>query len=164
VWKSLLARDGQWRRIEHEQPDLLQDEFQQVTAILSTEQQVRVRELIVQRKGLSAFLDDDLRRQIGLSGHQVERIRRSIQDHSRRVSARNQALESLLQAIALGREPTDVIAKRLHGARLEAGQSNRRSFADAWKEAWEVLSPRQRQAYEKLAGGPGRNAHILRRV
>jgi hypothetical protein len=154
VWNSLLAKDGQWHQIEKSQPDLIQNEFDQVTSILSSEQQQRVRELIVQRKGLSAFLDEQLGREIAIRQEQAEAIRREIQAHSRRVATRNKARDDQLKTIAVSDEKTDVIAERLRLTRLEANQTNRQSLAQAWHAAWEVLSSEQRRAYEKFAGGP----------
>jgi hypothetical protein len=149
-----MAKSRWWRRGESGEPDLLRSEFEQVTTILTPEQHQRVQELIVQRKGLSAFLDETLRTTMGLSSEQVEKVRRAIQDHSRRVKVRNEALDGQLKSIAADGAASDVIAERLRGTRLEANQSNRQSLTEAWRQAWGVLRPEQRAVYERLAGGP----------
>jgi hypothetical protein len=100
-------------------------------AVLTPEQQARLRQIVWQNRGAAAFADPALQEALGLSGSQKERLRQLARDFAR-------------QAREGGRDRDDPGRAERMAALRSAGLA----------QALEVLSEPQRQRWDEVKGRP----------
>jgi hypothetical protein len=121
VYKGLMSVQVKWSQ-GRDEPDVLKPHYEKARSILTEEQSLRIEQIKLQRRGVVAFLKEDIQETLDMDKKQVEKIREAWQAHS---------------------------AKAKEGWK---GDEGRRSYHNVWKLALETLSQSQRHKFYEMTG------------
>lgn len=103
-------------------PELLDQEYSQAMEILTRDQIKRVRQIMVQRDGMRALMEEENQKALGMTAQQSEKIRKAWLDHIERGKAKY------------------------------PGTTGRNSVHQCWKDALMALTKEQRQKFAEMTG------------
>jgi hypothetical protein len=118
---------------------------------LTGEQHRRLEQLMIQRKSYNAFRSEELTTRLELSGQQREKVLAAIAAHLRRVEGNALEFARTKEQLAQTLQG-ESLANCLRDITREQGHQGRMSHARVWDEIHGILSPQQRDAFNRLRG------------